>query len=66
MADDRDGRGPWVVVQRAAVAVVTVPVKVGLIVLGAGVMAGRSFLGLTGASPESRPLRRSGRKTPSP
>lgn len=46
MAEDENGRGPWMAVERATGVVVAAPLTVGFILLGAGVILGRSLLEL--------------------
>ena len=60
MAEDENGRGPWMAVERATGVIVAAPITAGFILLGAGVIVGRSLLELltgsvsTGRIPERK------------
>ena len=60
MAEDKNGRGPWMAVERATGVIVAAPITAGFILLGAGVIVGRSLLELltgsvsTGRVPERK------------
>ena len=47
-ADPADGESVWTVLQQVAGSVAAVPVTLGFLVLGAGVLAGRSLLDVAG------------------